>query len=279
MDPRSTFALPLQSPALVGAKDRSAWVGLFHADGFVEDPVEAGRYRGTPNIETFWDVFIGPQPSVAFVVKRDFPGVRTLIRQATVVSITEADPIATLPVPALICYTLRDDLVGSLQAVWEPRLVIQWFLRRRFAGVRALTRHGTRMMIRAGLRNGLRFGGTLVGGLGRVRARSLIEMLVRAEQTEWAARLGAATSTIAGPGSEDSFTAPTPALERLQALTSSRLTNMQIDQLVVCGRTVGAFLIDPGSEAALAVMLRANPRGDVESLTAVYSPTPTVLAP
>ena len=72
MDPRSTFALPLRSPALVGAKDRSAWVGLFHADGFVEDPVEAGRYRGTPAIETFWDVFIGPQPSVAFVVKRDF---------------------------------------------------------------------------------------------------------------------------------------------------------------------------------------------------------------
>ena len=181
--------------------------------------------------------------------------------------------------PALICYTLRDDLVGSLQAVWEPRLVIQWFLRRRFAGVRALTRHGTRMMIRAGLRNGLRFGGTLVGGLGRVRARSLIEVLVRGEQTEWAARLGAAL-TIAGPDSEDSFEKnPTPALERLQALTSSRLANLQVDQLVVCGRTVGAFLVDPGTGGALAVMLRANPRGDVESLTAIYSPAPTVLAP
>ena len=279
MDPRSTFALPLKSPALVGAKDRSGWVGLFHADGFVEDPVEAGRYRGANDIDTFWNVFIGPQPSVAFVVKRDFPGVHTLIRQATVVSVTEADPVATLPVPALICYTLRDGLVGSLQAVWEPRLVIEWFLRRRFAGVRALTRHGTRMMVRAGLRNGLRFGGTLVGGLGRVRARGLVEMLIRGEPQEWAARLGAATLTIAGPDSEDSFTAPTAALAHLQTLTSSALSRLVIDQLVVCGRTLGVFLTDPGSEAALAVMLRANPRGNVESLTAVYSPTSSVLSP
>ena len=133
-DPRQTFELPLRSPALVGVKDRAGWVALFHPDGFVEDPVEAGRYRGVPQLSTFWDVFIAPQPSVKFAVKRDFFGLHTLIRQATVVSITEADPGAVLPVPALICYTLRDGLVGSLQAVWEPRPVIGWFLKRNTDG-------------------------------------------------------------------------------------------------------------------------------------------------
>ena len=279
MDPRSRFALPLQSPALVGAKDRAGWVGLFHPEGFVEDPVEASRYRGTAKIDTFWDVFIGPQPSVAFVVKRDFPGVFTLIRQATVVSVTEADPVVTLPVPALIRYTLRDGLVGSLQAVWEPRLVIQWFFRRGFAGLRALTRHGTRMLLRAGLRNALRFGGTLVGGLGPTRARALIETITRGEPQEWATRLASAKLTIAGPDTEEQFGHPDSALAHLQAISASSLSRLQIDQLVTCGRTVGAFLTDPTGEGALAIMLRADARGDVESFTAIWSPKPVVLAP
>jgi hypothetical protein len=279
MDPHSIFALPLRSPALVGAKDRHGWVGLFHPDGFIQDPVEAGTYRGTADIETFWDVFIGPQPSVSFVVMRDFFGVRTLIRRATVVNVTEADPVATLPVPAMIRYTLRDGLVGSLQAVWEPMLVIQWFMRRRFAGLRALTRHGARMITRAGVRNGLRFGGTLVGGLGRVRARGILEMLLRGEAQEWASRLRAAALTIAGPGSEDEFTTADAALARLQSITGGTLATLQVDQIVTCGRTIGAFLSDPNSEGALAVMLRADPRGDIESLTAVWSPAPVVLSP
>ena len=74
MSAASRFEAALISPLLVGAKDRDGWVGLFHDDGFVEDPVEAGRYEGTAKIETFWDVFIGPQPSVEFDVKRDFIG-------------------------------------------------------------------------------------------------------------------------------------------------------------------------------------------------------------
>ena len=69
------------------------------------------------------------------------------------------------------------------------------------------------------------------------------------------------------------------ALGRLKTITAGTLANLQIDQLVACGRTVGAFLSDPNSEGALAIMLRADPRGDIESLTAVWSPTPVVLAP
>ncbi len=276
-DPRTTFALPLRSPDLVGARDKQGWVALFHQDGFVEDPVEAGRYQGRRDINTFWDVFIGPQPSVAFDVKRDYYGVRTLIRQATVVSVTEADPVATLPVPALIRYTLRDGRVGSLQAVWEPRLVIQWFLRRKAKGLLALTRHGARMMSRAGLRNGLRFGGTLVGGLGRDRARVLVELIGRGDPEQWAQQLGSAELTVAGPDFEERLDSPTAALERLQSLSTNALARLQIDQIVVCGGHVGAFLTDPGGDGALALMLRASSRGEVQALTAVWSPAPLVL--
>ena len=74
-DPQQTFALALRSPDLVGVKDKAGWLALFHPEAFVEDPVEAGRYRGAAQISLFWDVFIGPQPSVGFDVKRYFADV------------------------------------------------------------------------------------------------------------------------------------------------------------------------------------------------------------
>lgn len=275
-DPRQTFELALRSPALVGAKDKAGWVGLFHPEGFVEDPVEAGRYGGSAKISLFWDVFIGPQPSVAFAVKRDFCGLRTLIRQATVVSITEADPDAVLPVPALIAYTLRDGLVGSLQAVWEPRHVIAWFLGRRFAGLRALSRHGARMMGRAGLGNGLRFGMTLAGGLRRDDARALVLAIASGDADQWSCPT-TAKITIGCETAEESFDgAPVPAIERLQAHAGGSLARLVIDQLVICGHHIGAFLVDPDGEGGLALMLRVK-RGEVAAMTALWSGTRRVL--
>jgi hypothetical protein len=223
-------------------------------------------------------VFIGPQPSVAFAVKRDFFGLRTFIRQATVVSITEADPEATLPVPALICYTLRDDRVGSLQAVWEPLRVIQWFLRRRLAGLRALARHGARMLRRAGLRNGLRFGGTMVGGLAPARARRIVAAIIAADPQQWGDRFASARLTIAAPDAEDDFdAAPARALARLQAHAGEQLATLALDQLVICGHHVGAFLVAPDGLAGLALMLRVARSGSVAALTAIWSPAPRVL--
>jgi hypothetical protein len=275
-EPRQTFALALRSPALVGTKDKAGWVALFHAEGFVEDPVEAGRYAGSAKISLFWDVFIGPQPSVAFAVKRDFCGLRTLIRQATVVSVTEADPEAVLPVPALIAYTLRDGLVGSLQAVWEPRQVIAWFFGRRFAGLRALGRHGARMMGRAGLGNGLRFGMTLAGGLRRDDARALVLAIASGDADQWSCPT-TAKITIGCETAEDSFDgAPVPAIERLQAHASGALARLVIDQLVICGHHIGAFLVDPDGEGGLALMLRVK-RGEVAAMTALWSATRRVL--
>lgn len=275
-DPRQTFALALSSPNLVGVKDKAGWLALFHPQGFVEDPVEAGRYRGIEHISLFWDVFIGPQPSVGFDVKRDFFGLRTLIRQATVVSVTEADPVAVLPVPALIAYKLQDGLVASLQAVWEPRLVIAWFLKRKAAGIRALSRHGARMLGRAGVLSGLRFGKTLIGGMSQADARALVLAIASGDTTRWTC-LPTGKITVGCETAEESFDgAPDPALLRLQSYTTVPLARLAIEQLVVCGSHIGAFLADPNGEGALALMLHVK-RSEVAEMTALWSSTRRVL--
>jgi hypothetical protein len=277
MNPESHFDIALQSPAKVDAKDRAGWVGLFHREGFVEDPVEAGRYERTANIELFWDVFIGPQPSVRFEVTRDFWGGDVLMRRATVVSVTEADANTPLRVPALICYTLREGQVGSLQAVWEPSKVISWFLGRGAAGLRALSRHSLRMMRRAGLRNGLAFGGTVMGGLGHDRARTLIEALRGGDPTQWTARMKDATITLAHGDETQEFTNdPLAALERLHTYTAS-ISRLAVTQVLVCGGHIAAFLDEDEGEGALALMIRATKRGQVESMRAIWSASPRVL--
>jgi steroid Delta-isomerase len=244
MDPEQQFAIVLRSPGRIRDKDGPGWVELFHPEGFVEDPVEAGRYQGRDRVCTFWDVFIAPQRSIRFEVQRDFWGGDTLVRQATVVSVTEADEHAELRVPALIRYTVRDGSIASLQAVWEPPKVIGWFFARGPAGLFALARHSVRMIGKAGVRAALSFGGTMIGGIGSRRAHALVDEL---RSADWAERRSNAT----GP--------------------------LEIDEVLVCGRHVAAFLRDPEGPGALAVMLQTDRDARVQSMTALWSDHPAVL--
>jgi len=276
MNPTERYRLALQSPVLVGDKDRDGWVGLFDPErGFVEDPVEAGRYQGRANIEMFWDVFIGPQPSVRFDVERDFWAGDTLVRQCTVVNITQAHPDRTLRVPALIRYTLAGDRVGSLRAVWEPRGVVSWFFGMGGRGLWALGRHGLRMTTTAGLGNALSFGRTLMGSLRRPQAEALVEGLRSGEARRWTGL--ARTRITVGDGDESqTFEGDTPqAFERLDAVCD--VAQLRLDQLLVCGHHVGAFLKQPGGDGALAVMLRTEGPERVHSMTALWSPKARVL--
>lgn len=277
MDPERHFEAALKSPAMVTGKDREGWIGLFASDGFVEDPMEAGQYQGTANIETFWDVFIGPQPSVQFEVARDFWAGDTIMRQATVVNITEADPQQPLRVPALIRYELQGEGLRSLQAVWEPPKIIAWFAGRGVPGIKALSKHSFRMMSKAGLRNGLAFGGTLVGGLGRDRARTLVEAIRTADRGQWAERLGGAVVTVgSGPDTERFDAAASRALDCVQGYAQS-ISGLAVQQLLVCGNHIAAFLTDADEQGALALMIRANGHGQVETMDAIWSGTPSVL--
>lgn len=278
MDPVAKFHVALSSPEMVGRKDRDGWVGLFATDGFVEDPVEAGRYQGKTNIQTFWDVFIGPQPRVGFDIARDFWGGDVLIRQATVVSLTQAHPQRTLDVPALICYSQRGDRVRSLQALWEPRKVIAWFFGLGLRGLWALSRHGVRMMARAGLSNALSFGGTLVGGIGKTQAEALVKALFGGGSEAWFRHAGVAEIMVGSGAESDTFRAnPEGAHDKLEELAGS-LEEFSLDQLLVCGHHVAAFFSHSDHRGAVALMIRATKDGTVATMTALWSAEPRVLS-
>ena len=125
-----------RSPAAAGARDRSAWVGLFTPDGRVEDPVGSTPHRGPSAIGRFYDTFIGPR-DIRFHPDVDIVVGQTVVRDGEL-EVTMAATL-TLRVPVYIRYDLTDDggelRIAALLAFWElPAMVLQ-FLR---GGIRAL---------------------------------------------------------------------------------------------------------------------------------------------
>jgi SnoaL-like protein len=125
-----------RSPAAAGARDRGTWVGLFTADGRVEDPVGSTPHQGRSAIGLFYDTFIGPR-DVRFHPDLDVVVGQTVVRDGEL-EVTMAAAL-TLRVPIYIRYDLADDdgelRITALSAFWElPAMVLQ-FLR---GGVGAL---------------------------------------------------------------------------------------------------------------------------------------------
>lgn len=129
-----------QSPRAAAAHDRAAWVGLFTADGRVEDPVGSRPHVGRTQIGRFYDTFIGPR-DITF--HRDLD----IVRGAAVVRDLELEvamgPAVTMHIPAVLRYDLRQAgsagkdewKIARLRAYWElPDMMLQ-FLRN---GTRAL---------------------------------------------------------------------------------------------------------------------------------------------
>lgn len=276
MNEDGRFDIVLRSPVMVDRKDKQGWVELFADDGFIEDPVEAGRYRGHAGLSKFWDIFIGPQPSIAFDVKRDFCGGKTLIRQATVQTVTEADEQAVLEVPALLEYRVEGGKVASLRAIWEPRKVVAWFLHRGGAGIKVLGWQGVRMTGKAGLAKAMSWGKTVMGGMSPARTHALLDAIRRAERQPWIEYFGRAEISVAQDREQTDFVRdPGSAFDCLRDHVGGA-QRLDIDQLVVCGHHVGAFLKDE-QDRALAVMMRANPNGTAASIDLIWSPEREVL--
>src|SRR3954471_8914902 len=125
-----------RSPAAAGARDRSAWVGLFTSDGRVEDPVGSTPHRGVAAIRRFYDTFIGPReiryhPHVDIVVGP------TVVRDGEL-EVTMASTL-TLRVPVYIRYELQEESgdlkIAALSAFWELPAMVGEFLR---GGIRAV---------------------------------------------------------------------------------------------------------------------------------------------
>ncbi|MGZ8803125.1 MAG: nuclear transport factor 2 family protein [Mycobacterium sp.] len=152
------LATSQRSLATAGAHDRDGWVGLFTADGRVEDPVGSQPHRGHVAIGRFYDTFIGPRdithhPDVDIVVG------------ATVVRDLELEiqmaATLTMQVPTFIRYDLRterDELrIAGLSAYWELPAMIGQFARGGLGAVPAGIALGKAMFANQGLSGGLGF--------------------------------------------------------------------------------------------------------------------------
>ena len=125
-----------RSPAAAGARDRTAWVGLFTTNGRIEDPVGSTPHLGIAAIGRFYDTFIGPR-DIRFHPGVDIVVGPTVIRDGEL-EVTVASTL-TMRAPVYLRYDLQDDAgdlkIAALSAFWELPAMVGQLLR---GGVRAL---------------------------------------------------------------------------------------------------------------------------------------------
>jgi hypothetical protein len=125
-----------RSPAAATAHDRDGWVGLFTANGRVEDPVGSRPHVGTAEIARFYDTFIGPR-DITFHRDVDIVVGPTVIRDLEL-EVKMASTL-TMRIPAYLRYDVEGHdgelHIAALQAFWELPAMVGQFLRR---GVRAV---------------------------------------------------------------------------------------------------------------------------------------------
>ncbi|WP_319450518.1 MULTISPECIES: ketosteroid isomerase family protein [unclassified Mycobacterium] len=122
------LAVVEQSPAAAGAHDRAGWVGLFTADGTVEDPVGSRPHRAAAALSRFYDTFIGPR-DIVFHRDTDIVTGATVIRDLEL-EVTMASSLV-MRIPTYLRYDVDasgDQLkIARLQAYWElPAMVLQF---------------------------------------------------------------------------------------------------------------------------------------------------------
>ncbi|HKI41589.1 MAG TPA: ketosteroid isomerase family protein [Mycobacterium sp.] len=130
VDRESLLAAVERSPQAAAAHDRSGWVGLFTADGRIEDPVGSWPHVGHAQIGRFYDTFIGPR-DITFHRDLDIVSGTVVLRDLGLeVAMGSA---MTMHIPAFLRYDLRESNgqwhIAELRAYWElPPMMLQ-FLR------------------------------------------------------------------------------------------------------------------------------------------------------
>jgi hypothetical protein len=126
-----------RSPVAAGARDRDGWVGLFTADGRVEDPVGSQPHRGVAAIGRFFDTFIAPR-DITYRPDADVVTGSTVVRDGEL-DITMGS--IGLCVPVYIRYDLQEGggglKIAALSAFWELPAMVGQFLRGGVGGLPA----------------------------------------------------------------------------------------------------------------------------------------------
>ncbi len=123
------LALAERSPQYAAAHDRAGWVGLFTADGRIEDPVGSRPHVGWEQIGRFYDTFIDPR-DIRFHRDLDIVGDSFVIRDLGLE--VAMGPAVTMHIPAILRYDLRQTdghwKLARLRAYWElPAMLVQFF--------------------------------------------------------------------------------------------------------------------------------------------------------
>ena len=168
-----------RSPQAAAAHDRTGWVGLFTADGRVEDPVGSRPHVGPVEIGRFYDTFIGPR-DIAFHRDLDVVCGSSVVRDLDLEVVMGS--AVTMTIPAFLRYDLRqvdgEWKIAMLRAYWElPAMMLQ-FLRNGASAVPAT------LQLSRGLIRNQRLRGTagFAAGFRRVgtRQKTLVDTFVNA---------------------------------------------------------------------------------------------------
>jgi Nuclear transport factor 2 (NTF2) domain len=168
-----------QSPRAAGRHDRAGWVGLFTAQGCVEDPVGSAPHRGHEQIGRFYDTFIAPR-QITFHPDVDIVCGATVIRALTL-EVQMGDAV-TMMIPAVLRYAIADvdsELkISELQAFWELPAMMWQFVRHGVPAVGASTALASALLANQRLRGAAGF----LRGLHRParRQRPTVDALVDA---------------------------------------------------------------------------------------------------
>lgn len=225
------------SPDAVAVHDKAAWVGLFAADGEVNDPVGSRPHVGRAAIERFYETFIAPN-DIRFEVDQDLVCGATVVRD--VVIETRMATGLRVAVPAHIRYELVETGGGPrirrLCAHWELLPMVGQTLRGGLRGMRTQLLLGARMLACQGPGGVLGFMRAFrgVGRRGKRRAESLLAAAAR----------GDAAAVAAGPaaGAVIELPAGTPA----RPADLAGLRGLTWHKTIAAGRTVTATVAHEG---------------------------------
>ncbi|MDA2893557.1 nuclear transport factor 2 family protein [Mycolicibacterium sp. BiH015] len=254
------LAAARRSLVAAGAHDRDGWIGLFTADGRVEDPVGSAPHRGHPAIGRFYDTFIAPR-SISFRPEGDIVVGTVVIRDVELE--IEMSTSLTMTVPTFIRYDLRDESgepkIASLSAYWELPAMIGQFARAGLRAVPAGLSLGRTMFANQGLGGSLGFLGGfrgLGGGVKGLFARFLDDVC-GGDEVGMRRPLSDATLTL---GDSD-------------ALTSSDLVKNLAgggwSKLISAGRSVAARVDRDGQRMVLVAEIGARAGADRPRITRI----------
>ena len=187
-----------RSLAAAGAHDRDGWIGLFTADGTIEDPVGSRPHRGAAAIGKFYDTFIGPR-AISFRPDGDIVVDTTVIRDVELV--IAMSPTLTLRVPTFIRYDLRGDetelKVCALSAYWELPAMVAQFARSGLSAVPSGITLGRTMLTEQGLSGCVGFlrGFRRIGSGVKGRFTDLLDAACKGDELGLRRRVGDAAIT------------------------------------------------------------------------------------